>query len=691
MQVYKTEDIRNVAVVGHGSSGKTILCEAILAGAGVIERMGTIEAGSTASDYHDDERERQVSISTSLLHVEWNGKKINLLDAPGYSDFVGEAIAAIAVADMALIVVSASQQIQVGTEQMWQRATQAGLPKVLALSGLDKEHVNFETSLANIREAFGRKVFPILLPQNAGPGFNQVADVIRKRLLTFKTDGSGKYQEAELPADLKEDIDARHQELIEYVAESDDALLEKFFEQGNLSEEELKEGLHAAFQNGSFIPLFPLSATQNVAVARLLDFIADYGSSPLDRPEISVQDEQGNETKLSVTSPHTALYVFKTLSEPHVGELSFFRVFAGKAETGLDLLNVQRRKSERLGQISVNNGKNRVNVEQLNAGDLGSAVKLKNTQTGDSLCDPKHSVMIPKTEFPRPNVQSAIKPKSKSDEDKIGTGLATLKQEDPTFQSWVDGETKETIIAGQGELHLQVAMERLKKRFNIELDMMEPRIPYRETIRTKADSKYRHKKQTGGAGQFAEVWMTIEPLPRGSGVEFTQSLVGQNVDRVFVPSVEKGVNAAAEEGIVAGYRVVDVKANFYDGKMHPVDSKDIAFQIAGKEAFKEAFLKAKPCLLEPIYNLSVTIPEEYMGDVMGDISSRRGKIQGMDAQGGFQVVKAQVPQANLYGYANTLRSITGGRGLFSQEFSHYAEMPKELEEKVIAESKRPEE
>ena len=688
MQVYKTEDIRNIALLGHGSSGKTMLSEAMLACGGKMDRMGTIEAGSTVSDYHEDEQARQISISSSLLHVEWNGKKINVIDAPGYSDFVGEAIGALAVSDTAVIVVGASQGIQVGTEQMWQRASQRGLPKVVVMTGLDKEHVDFDGALQKIRAALGKKVFPMLIPTNAGLGFTQVADVLRKTLLTFKTDGSGKYNETEISGDLKEEIDALHQELIEYVAESNDSLLEKFFEQGGLSEDELKEGLHAAFQAQSFIPLYPVSGPANIGVARLLDFVANYGSAPSDHPAIEAKDAAGKPAELPLTNPHPVLYIFKTLSEPHVGELSFFRVYSGKVSTGMDLLNTRVQKSERLGQVYLCNGKNRTHVDEVLPGDIATVVKLKSTHTGDTLCDAKHFIEVPAAVYPGPNVHAAIKPRAKSDEDKVGIGLAALRQEDPTFQYRVDPEVKQTIMSGQGELHLQVALERLKKRFNIELDLLEPRIPYRETIKTKGDSKYRHKKQTGGAGQFAEVWMTVEPLPRGSGLEFTQSLVGQNVDRVFVPSVEKGVHAAGEEGILAGCKVVDCKVNFYDGKMHPVDSKDIAFQIAGKEAFKEAFLKAKPCLLEPIYNLTVKVPEEYMGDVMGDVSSRRGKIQGMDTEGSFQVVKAQVPQANLYQYATTLRSLTGGRGLFSQEFSHYAEMPKETEEKVVAENKK---
>ncbi|MGI6525459.1 MAG: elongation factor G [Bdellovibrionota bacterium] len=688
MQTYQTIDLRNIALVGHGSCGKTSLSEAMLVCTGVIDRMGTIEAGNTISDYHDDEKARQISISTGLLNLEWNNKKINLLDTPGYSDFIGEAISALTVSDCALVIINAGQGVQVGTEQLWQRAEDKKMPIIAAITGLDKEHADYEAILTEAKKTFGNKLIPMLIPLNQGVGFNQVADVIRKKILTFKTDGSGQFEESALPADLQETINKYHQDLVEYVAESDDSLMEKFFDQGGLSEDELKDGLHTAFQTGSFVPVYPIAGRSNIGVVRMLDFITKYGTSPLDNPSTIVTDGSTENVELEITDPRTALYIFKTSSEAHIGEVSYFRVLSGKVSTGMDLLNSTQQKPERLGQVAIVCGKNRTSVDELSAGDIGSTVKLKVSKAGDTLCDQKSAIIYPAIEYPAPNMGAALKAKSKSDEDKIGLGLAALKQEDPTFNYFMDSETKQTVITGQGELHLQVAMERLKARFNIDLDLIEPKIPYRETIAGKADSKYRHKKQSGGAGQFAEVWMTVEALPRGSGIEFTQTLVGQNVDRVFVPSVEKGVYAACEEGPLAGCKVVDVKINFYDGKMHPVDSKDIAFQIAGKEGFREAFMNAKPCLLEPIYNISVKVPEEYMGDVMGDISSRRGRIQGTEAEGNFTVVKGQVPQANLYQYATALRSITGGRGIFSREFSHYAEMPKEMEEKVIAEMKR---
>jgi elongation factor G len=465
--------------------------------------------------------------------------------------------------------------------------------------------------------------------------------------------------------------------------------MEKFFDKGNLTEEELRAGEHTALQKQTFIPLFCTNAEGNIGVARLLDFIAKYGSSPVDREHVNALDLSGKEVDVALNGADPAAYIFKTMSEAQFGELSYFRVYSGHVHAGMDLYNADRKSTERVGQIFVLNGKNRTAAPDLGPGDIGATVKLKDTHTGNTLGSPKRIVTLPKVKYPTPNIHAALKLKAKGEEDKMASGLAALHEEDPTFLFHVDGELHQTVISGQGELHLRVVAERLKHRFKVDFEMVEPRVPYRETIKMPADSKYRHKKQTGGAGQFAEVWMKIEPRPRNTGVEFTQTLTGQNVDRVYVPSVEKGVNSACAEGVIAGYRVVDVKIDFYDGKMHPVDSKDIAFQIAGKSAFKEAFLKARPCLLEPIFEIEVRVPEECLGSVMGDLSSRRGQILGTDGEAGMSIVKAHVPQKELYKYASVLRSLTGGRGLHTEHFSHYQEMPHELEQRVIAEHKKP--
>ncbi len=513
-------------------------------------------------------------------------------------------------------------------------------------------------------------------------------DVPRNAVITYAGDKSGKYTEAPPAGALAEKAKQLHNQLIEYIAESDDALMEKFFAEGGLSEEEMRAGLHAALQKQVFTPLFCTAAESNIGVARLLDFIAKYGSSPADRPTVEAADSDGNQVELKLTDPEPVLYIFKTMSEAQFGELSFFRVYSGSVKFGTEVQNAARRSSEKIGQIYLLNGKTRTSVPVLGAGEIGAVVKLKDTHTGNTLSGGKKPLLLPKVEYPKPNIHASLRNNVKGEEDKVASGLAALHHEDPTFLYVVDSELRQTIVSAQGELHLEVIAESLRRRYNVHVELIEPRVRYRETIKAKGDSKYRHKKQTGGAGQFAEVWMRIEPKPRDTGVEFTQTLTGQNVDRVFVPSVEKGVMKACEEGILAGYRVVDVKIEFYDGKMHPVDSKDVAFQIAGYFGFKEAFEKARPCLLEPIYLVEIRIPDDCMGKVMGDLSSRRGKIQGMDMEGGFQLIKAHVPAKELYRYSSTLRSLTGGRGVHAESFSHYEEMPREAEQKIIEESKR---
>ena len=688
MKEFTSGDIRNFAVVGHGAAGKTVLCEAMLSCAGEINRMGSIEDQNTISDYHHDEHERQISIHSSPLHLEWMDKKFNIIDTPGYLDFIGEAISSLAVVDMAVVLLHAVNGVEVGSEQVWSYATKNNIPKVLVINGLDREHSKFDEIVQQTKDHFGKNVFPMQLPINAGPGFNQIVDVLRSELITYQTDGSGKYTESALPEEWQNRVEELHQELIEYVAESDDTLLEKFFDEGNLSEEEMRSGIHQAIQNQSFIPLFCTSAAINVGVTRLMAFISKYGSSPVDRGTVLAKEPNSDEeVSVALEGKEPVVYVFKTISEAHVGDLSFFRVYSGSVSAGMDILNTSRSKSERFGQMFLLNGKNRMSVNNLNAGDIGAVVKLKHTHTGNTLSSQKFRVVMDSVALPKSNIHMGIIPNAKGDEEKLAVGLSTLHEEDPTFVYHVDSELRQTVISGQGELHLQVSIQRLQRRFHLNVNTFKPRIPFRETIKGKGESKYRHKKQSGGAGQFAEVWMRIEPKERGEGVEFISSLVGQNVDRVFVASVEKGVQAACIDGILAGYRVVDLKVEFYDGKQHPVDSKDIAFQIAGKGAFKEAFNGAQPCLLEPIMDVEVRIPEDFMGDVMGDVSSRRGKIMGIDSEGSFQVIKAQIPQSELYHYSTTIRSLTGGRGIHSESFSHYEYLPQELQKRFIAKSR----
>jgi elongation factor G len=686
MKNYSPADLRNFAIVGHASCGKTLLAESMLRCAGVISRLGKIADGTTVSDYHVSEKQRQISVSATLLHLEWAGKKFNLIDTPGYLDFISEGLGALRVGDFALVVIDAQHGLGVGTDRVWDYAHHYGIPKMIVVNGCDKENGHLDDVLKTCQEHFGRHVFPLAVPVNAGPGFTKTLDVLRSEIVTYPTDGSGKYTETPATGEWLEKVKALHRELIEHIAESDDSLLEKYFAAGTLAEEEFRAGIHAAVQQELFIPLFCTSAENNIGVARLMDFIAKYGSSPVDRATVTAIDTNGNETEVKLDGNETVAYIFKTMSEAHFGELSFFRVYSGTVQSGADLFNSDRKISERVGQIYLLNGQNRENVPALGPGDIGATVKLKDTHTGNTLCHPKHPVTLPKVVYPKPNIHASLVAKVKGEEEKIATGLAALHHEDPTFLFVVDGELHQTILSAQGELHLEVIADRLRRRHNVHVGLEAPRVKYRETVKGKGESKYRHKKQTGGAGQFAEVWMRIEPKPRDTGVEFTQSLVGQNVDRNFVPSVEKGVAQVCTEGVLAGCRVTDVKIDFYDGKMHPVDSKDIAFQIAGYFAFKEAFTAAKPVLLEPIETVEIRVPEDFMGKVMGDLSSRRGKILGMDTDGAFQVIKASVPTAELYHYSSTLRSLTGGRGVHTEEFSHYEEMPCEAAEKVIAEA-----
>ena len=685
MKNYTHSNLRNIALVGHASSGKTMLGECMLACSGNINRLGSVTEGTTMSDYHKEEQERQFSIHTSLLHAEWLDSRFNIIDTPGYLDFIAESRAALKVSDLAVVVLHATHGIEIGTSKVWYFAEEFDLAKVVVVNGIDVENAQYEPILENLKTTFGARFFPINIPTNPGPGYSEMLDIIRKAKLTYKTDGSGKYDETKATGEESEQVDQLHTELIELVAESDDTLLEKFFDEG-ITENELRGGLHKAFQSRTFIPVFFTSSETNVGVARLMDFISKYASSPDDHMETVAQNADGEEVIISLDDNEAAAFVFKTINESHIGELSFVKVLSSTLKSGEDIVNANTDEPQRLSQMFIINGKNRDKVEQLNAGEIGALVKLKNTHTGNTLTSPKRKVTIPPIEYPNPSIHEALKPKNKGDEDKIAIGLAALHEEDPSFQYHVDSELHQTVISGQGELHLQVAMERIKERFNIEIELSAPKIPFRETIQNNGEAKYRHKKQSGGAGQFAEVWLRVEPAPRDHGVEFTHSLVGQNVDRVFVPSVEKGVNSACTDGIIAGYRVVDVKIDFYDGKMHPVDSKDVAFQIAGRHAFREAIQSAQPCMLEPITQIEVSVPEEFMGAVMGDLSSRRGKILGMDAEGAFQVVRAEVPQMELYHYSTNLRSLTGGRGLHAEEFSHYEYMPRELEKKVITQS-----
>ncbi len=656
--------------------------------AGKLQRAGTIEGGSTVSDYHSVEKHHGHSVHASVLGFEYDGRGLNGVDCPGMPDFISEPLCALRVADSALVVINSVNGVETGTDETWAAAVSQGIPRFVAINLLDREHTRFDETLEEARERFGPRLIPMTLPLDAGPGFRSVLDVMRVKVLTYAEDGSGKHEEKPAEGDLKAKAEELHGQLIEAVAESDDALMERFFEEGTLSDEDLRAHFHGAVLAGLVVPVFATSGGRNVGVSRLLDFIAKYGASPQDRGKVTAQDNSGAEVEVSLEDKNTVAFVFKTIHEQHVGTLSYFRVYSGGVSTASELYNPNRGESERIGQLYRVNGSHREPVQTLHAGDIGAVVKLRATRTGHTLCTAGRQLTAPPVEFPSANTRGALVARSRGDLNKLGEGLSMLREEDPTFDSAFDPSLGQTIVSGQGELQLMIVAEELKRRFNVEVDLTEPRVTYRETIKRKGDSKYRHKKQTGGAGQFAEVWMRVESAPADSGVEFTNSLVGSNVDRVFVPSVEKGVNAACQAGPYAGFPVTDVKVDFYDGKQHPVDSKDIAFQIAGKAAFNEAFLAAGPRLLEPIMLLRIKVPSDIVGAVMADLSGRRGRPMGMETEGRYEVVVAQVPQAELYKYSSQLRAITAGRGRHSEQFDHYEEVPHELEAKIVEEHRK---
>ena len=688
MKDFHAAEIRNFAVTGHASTGKTLLCEAMLVCAGKLTRAGTIEQGNTVSDFHPDEKEHRQSIHAAVMSTEWLGSELNMIDCPGTPDFISEPLSALRVADSALVVISGVNGVETGADEVWAAAGDYGIPRFLVMNMLDRERARFDEVLVEARDHYGPRVFPMTMPVDEGPGFSSVLDVMRSEVITFAADGSGKFKETPAVGALKDRVCELHRQLIDLVAESEDALLEQFFEEGILSEEDLRAHVHAAVQKGLVIPLYAVSGAKNVGVSRLMDFIAKFGSSPGDRATVAAKSPSGADVTVALNDGQSVAYVFKTMHETHVGNLSFFRVYSGDVVSGSELINVNRGESERIGQLYRVNGSAREPVPALHAGDIGAVVKLRATRAGDTLCAAARQVTLEVVDFPAPNTRGALVAKSRADLNKLGEGLSALREEDPTFEYRFDPEIGQTIVSGQGELQLQIMAEELKRRFNVEVELVEPRVSYRATIAGRGESKHRHKKQTGGAGQFAEVWMRIESLPSESGVVFTQSLVGSNVDRVFVPSVEKGVQTACSSGPYGGFPVTDVKVDFYDGKQHPVDSKDIAFQIAGKAAFNEAFMMARPKLLEPVMELRIKVPSDAVGSVLADLSGRRGRIVGMESEGRFEVVVAQVPQAELYQYSSQLRAITAGRGRHKERYDRYEDVPREQEPRIVAEHGR---
>ncbi|MEJ2544771.1 MAG: elongation factor G [Calditrichaceae bacterium] len=685
MKVFQTAQIRNIGLIGHGSSGKTTLDEALLFNLKATNRIGSIEQGTTVSDYNEAEISRQISINTSLTHGVWKDTKLNIIDTPGYSDFFGEVVGAMRVLDTAFLVISAASGVEVGTEMGWQQAEKNNVPRFFIINKLDRENIDFDNVVEGLVESFGHQVVLAQFPVETGPNFDSVVDLFRMKLLKYKKDGSGNFTEEDIPAGLKVKADELHLKLVEAVAESDDALMEKYFEAGSLTEEEFRGGFKTAVAMDAVYPVFCTSATTNIGIKRILDVIVNFCPAPGEIGDaVGMEDKT---RKVSSSEPFSA-FIFKTLSEQHVGELSYFKVNSGVIKTGMDVVNSSREQSERIGQIFVLNGKNKENVDQMEAGDIGAVVKLKATHTGDTLSAKGKEITFPKIEFPEPIIRLAIKPKAKGDEEKISNGLHVLHEEDPTFVYNQDAELRQTIVSGQGELHLAIILQRLKQKFGVEVEEEEPRIPYRETIKKKAEAQGKFKKQSGGRGQYGDCHLRLEPMTRGEKFEFVDAIVGGVIPNKFIPAVEKGVIETIEKGVLAGYPVVDVRVTVFDGSYHNVDSSEMAFKVAASMAFKKAFDQCNPAMLEPIMNVEIRVPDEYMGDVMGDISSRRGKIMGMDSDGRFQVINAQIPLAELYRYSTSLRSMTAGRGIHKRNFSHYEEVPGEIAQKVIENAKK---
>lgn len=682
MKQFPASQIRNVAIIGHQESGKTVLAESLLFTAGSIGRRGRIEDGNTTMDYDSEEVARGISIHSGVGHCEHAGTKINLIDTPGYEDFVGDVLLALDVVEGAIIALRADAGVEVGTDRVWGFLRDRGLPGLFVANRMDKEHANFDNCLARLSEHFGGGVHAMQLPIGSGETFRGVVDLVEMKAYEFEKDGKG-VKPIEIPADLKDRAAVLRRELMESAAESDEALMEKYLESESLSEEEFRTGLAAGIKTAQIFPVLCASAAHNQGAVPVLDAIVKF----LPGADVGgCTTADGKAVKTDATGAPVA-YVFKNISDPHVGDMLVVRVFHGALTPGADVHNTSRNSSERLGQLFVVNGKNREDTDRLPAGDIGALVKLRVTKVRDTLADKASGTVVRPTDLPKPSINSAILPVAKGDEEKMGTGLHRLMDEDPTFEVIMSSETHQTLIAGQGELHLEILVHKLKQRFGVAVTLEKPRIPYRETIRRAAEAQGRHKKQTGGRGQFGDVWLKVEPLARGKHFEFVDGVVGGVVPNKFIPAVEKGVVATMDQGVIAGYPMVDVRATLYDGSYHTVDSSEQAFKTAGSIAFRAAVEKATPVLLEPIVNLHVKVPDEFMGDVMGDLSGRRGKIQGTENQGRFALINAQVPMAELYKYSTHLRSMTQGRGSHTREFSHYEEVPREVAEKIIAEHK----
>ncbi len=686
MKTYDAPHIRNVLLVGHGGAGKTTLLEAMMFTSGAITRMGTVEDGNTVSDFEPEETKKGISVSLAMAPVDWGDVKVNVLDAPGYADFIGDVRSAIRAVDAVLLVVSAVDGVEVQTEVAWELAVEAGLPRAIVINKLDRERASFERTLDQLVQSFGTQVAPMELPLGEEHEFEGTADLLTRKAYR----GGPKATEGEWPDDISGKADPYREKLMEAVAESDDALIEKYLEEGELSEDEILHGVKNGFAEARIAPVFVAAAAKPIGVDRLLQFIADEFPSPADRGETTVVSRSGDAQRRSCdpNQPLAAL-VFKTISDPYVGHITLFRVFSGRMRPDSAVHNATKATEERIGQLFTLRGKEHDTVSEVPAGDIGAVAKLSHTATGDTFSTKDEPVHVPPAEMPQPLLAFAIAPKTKGDEDKLSTALSRLREEDPTLRVERSDETHETVMYGMGEAHLDVQIERMKRKFGVEVSTAPAKIAYRETIKKPGKAMGRHVKQTGGHGQYAICTIEIEPLPRGDGFEFVDKIFGGAIPNQFIPSVEKGVVRAMSDGALSGNPMVDIRCTLLDGKFHPVDSSDMAFQIAGALALKEAAQAAGVALLEPIVETEIVVPDDYTGDIMGDLNSRRAKIQGMESAGaGKQRVRALVPQAEVARYAIDLRSLTGGRGAFSMRFSHYEEVPAHLAGRIIADTQK---
>ena len=682
MKDYKTDQLRNVAFLSHQGAGKTTLSERMLLVSGAIRRAGRVEDGNTVADFDPEEIERGISLSTAIVPIEWAGHKVNILDTPGTFDFIGEIRQAIRVADAALFVVDSVSGVEVGTELTWGYADEHELPRMVVINRMDRENASFERALDSLRNAFEAQLIPLFLPIGSQSDFKGIVDVVRNKAFM-----GAEGEEADVPADMAATVEEARTQIIEAAAESDDELIMKYLEGEELSPDEIRNGLCTSIAAGNVVPVLCTAGLTGIGVRALLDAIVDYLPAPSPTVKaINLATDKEEEIEANRSAPLTAL-VFKTTVDPY-GKQSYFRVYSGALESDSRVLNANTGDEERIGQLYIPRGKEHIPVARVIAGDIGVVTKLSNTSTGHTLCDKDRPLRLPGIEFPVPIYSVAVAPKTKADSAKMGPALARLVEEDPTYEWHLEPSTRQTILSGMGDAHIDIACRRMKRKFGVEVVTSVPKVPYRETITRQAQETYRHKKQTGGAGQFAQVTMRLEPVEPGTGFVYEWEVFGGAISSSFRPSIEKGIKSVMEAGVLAGYPVVDVFVAVTDGKEHPVDSKDIAFQIAARECFKAAFLKAGPVLLEPICDVTITVPEEYMGDILNDLNTRRGRVLGMDQQHGRSIVTAQVPLAEMQRYATSLRALTQGRGLYTIKVSHYEQVPTHLAQEIIAAAKR---